>query len=365
MSFKKQFRMSILNSPIQIQSVKFKNRMVVSPMCMYSAKNGEMNDFHLVHYGARALGGFGLIIVEATAITPEGRITNGDLGLWSDEQMEMQKRVVAFCQKNGAKMGIQLAHAGRKASHQLPQEGAKQICSTELEGWKTMSSSDLPFEEGEEAPISLDKRGIIEIKEAFINATRRAKEIGYDVIEIHAAHGYLFHQFYSPLCNVRTDEYGGGFENRIRFLLEVVEAVRKEWKGVLFVRISASDWVDGGWTIEDSVLLSKELKQVGVDLIDTSSGGNVPKAPIYSFAGYQSDFAMQIRQEAAILTGAVGRITTAKLSEETLQQGKADLIFYGREALRQPNFPMQALHELSDDVNWPVQYERAKLKIEK
>lgn len=353
-----------LFAPLQMNSFELKNRLVVSPMCMYSANDGMMNDFHLVHYGSWAIGGFGLIMVEATSVSPEGRITYKDLGLWSDEQIEMQRKVVDFCHQHNAKMGIQLAHAGRKASHHPPKDGAKQIAPGELNGWLTVSSSELSFNEGEVAPISLDKAGMDKVKHDFVMAVRRAKEVGYDVVEIHAAHGYLFHQFYSPLCNQRTDEYGGSFQNRIRFLLEVVELVRKEWDKTLFVRISASDWIDGGWDISDSIELAKELKIRGVDLIDTSSGGNVPKAPIYSFAGYQSDFSAQIKKEAQIMTGAVGKITTGLFSEELLQQNKADLIFYGREALRQPNFPLQAAYELKEDIEWPVQYVYAKRKID-
>jgi 2,4-dienoyl-CoA reductase-like NADH-dependent reductase (Old Yellow Enzyme family) len=308
------------------------------------------------------LGGFGLIITEATAVSPEGRITNGDLGLWNVEQEEMQRKVISFCQKQGAKMGIQLAHAGRKASHQLPQEGSRQIPPTEKNGWQTVSSSEVPFLDDEIAPVSLDYKGLNKVKNDFIEATKRACDIGYDVLEIHAAHGYLFHQFYSPLCNERTDEYGGSFENRIRFLIETIELVRKEWKKALFVRISASDWIEGGWTIDDSVRLAKKLKEIGVDLVDTSSGGNVPKAPIYSFAGYQVDFSAQIKEKATIKTGAVGKITTALLSEDILQSNKADLIFYGREALRQPNLPLLESMSLGDDFDWPIPYERAKLK---
>ena len=355
--------MSILFSPLKIKSKTFKNRMVVSPMCMYSSVDGFANDFHLVHLGSRAVGGSALIIQEATAVSPEGRITHGDMGLWKDAHIEKSKQIVDFVHSQNALMGIQLAHAGRKASYQLPKDGARKIAPEDKNGWQTVSASALPFREGEPAPIALDALGIEKVKNDYAEATRRAEKAGYDVVEIHAAHGYLFHQFYSPLANERTDEYGGSFENRIRFLLEVTEVVRKEWpeEKPLFVRISATDWTEGGWTVEDAVKLSVELKKLGVDLIDTSSGGNVPKATIPSKPGYQVPFAAQIKKEANILTGAVGQITTAEQSEEILKTGKADLILYARESLRQPYFPLHAATELGVDVEWPLQYQRAKI----
>jgi 2,4-dienoyl-CoA reductase-like NADH-dependent reductase (Old Yellow Enzyme family) len=355
--------MCILFSPLKIKNTTFKNRMVVSPMCMYSSVDGFANDFHLVHLGSRAVGGSALIIQEATAVCPEGRITYGDMGIWNDEHIRKPKEIVDFVHAQNALIGIQLAHAGRKASYQLPQEGAKKIAPEEKNGWQSVSSSALPFREDEPAPIALDANGIEKVKNDYLMATRRAEKAGYDVVEIHAAHGYLFHQFYSPLANERTDAYGGSFENRIRLLLEVTEVVRKEWpdEKPLFVRISATDWTEGGWTIEDSVKLSVALKKLGVDLIDTSSGGNIPKATIPSEPGYQAGFAAQIKKEANILTGAVGQITTAKQSEELLNQEKADLIFMGRESLRNPYFPLHAAKDLVVDVNWPIQYQRAKL----
>ncbi|MCG2420355.1 NADH:flavin oxidoreductase/NADH oxidase [Aequorivita sp. F47161] len=355
--------MSILFSPLKIKNTTFKNRTVVSPMCMYSCVDGYANDFHLVHLGSRAVGGFGLIIQEATAVSPEGRISYGDMGLWNDEQIRKPKEIVEFVHAHNALIGIQLAHAGRKASHQLPQEGAKKIAPTDKNGWQTVSASALPFRETEPAPLALDAEGIEKVKNDYKAATIRAKMAGYDVVEIHAAHGYLFHQFYSPLANKRTDKYGGSFENRIRFLLEVTEIVRAEWpdEKPLFVRISATDWTEGGWTIDDSVKLAIALKKLGVDLIDVSSGGNVPKATIPSEPGYQAGFAAQIKKEADILTGAVGQITTAEQSETILKEGKADLILYARESLRQPYFPLNAAKELNVDVAWPIQYERAKI----
>ena len=332
-------------------------------MCMYSSVEGFANDFHLVHLGSRAVGGSALIIQEATAVSPDGRITYGDMGIWKEEHIEKAKQIVDFVHSQNALIGIQLAHAGRKASYQLPKEGARKIAPEKENGWQTVSASPLPFREEEPAPIALDAAGIEKVKKDYAAATQRAEKAGYDVVEIHAAHGYLFHQFYSPLANERTDEYGGGFENRIRFLLEVTEVVRKEWpeEKPLFVRISATDWTEGGWTVEDSVKLSVKLKELGVDLIDTSSGGNVPRATIPSEPGYQVPFAAQIKKEVNILTGAVGQIRTAEQSEAILQEGKADLILYARESLRQPYFALHAANELNEDVDWPLQYERAKI----
>ncbi|MEH6765805.1 MAG: NADH:flavin oxidoreductase/NADH oxidase [Aequorivita antarctica] len=355
--------MYLLFSPLKIKTKIFKNRMVVSPMCMYSSEDGFANDFHLVHLGSRAVGGSALIIQEATAVSPEGRITHGDMGLWKDEHIKKSKQIVDFVHSQNALIGIQLAHAGRKASYQLPKDGARKIAPELENGWQTVSASALSFRESEPIPVALDAEGIEKVKIDYAEATRRAEKAGYDVVEIHAAHGYLFHQFYSPLANKRSDEYGGSFENRIRFLLEVTKVVRKEWSDEkpLFVRISATDWTEGGWTIEDSVKLSVKLKELGVDLIDTSSGGNVPHATIPSEPGYQVPFAAQIKKEAHIFTGAVGQITTAAQSEEILKEGKADLILYARESLRQPYFPLHAAHELDVDVDWPLQYERAKI----
>lgn len=356
--------MNILFSPLQIRTTTFKNRMAVSPMCMYSSIDGFANDFHLVHLGSRATGGFGLIIQEATAVSPEGRISYGDLGIWKDGHVEKLKQIVDFCHSQGALVGIQLAHAGRKASHHLPKDGAAKIAADQENGWQTVSASALPFREEEPAPLALDFQGIQKVKDDYIAATRRAKQAGYDVVEIHAAHGYLFHQFYSPLANERTDRYGGSFGNRIRFLLEVVSGVKKEWgtEKPLFVRISATDWTEGGWTIEDSVKLSERLKELGVDLIDTSTGGNVPHATIPSAPGYQAGFAGTIKKETGIMTGAVGQINTAALSEEILQNGMADLILYARESLRQPYLPLHFAHQLKENIHWPLQYQRAKMR---
>lgn len=332
-------------------------------MCQYSSVDGFANDWHLVHLGSRAVGGAALIIQEATAVSPEGRITYADMGLWKDEQIEKLQQIVAFIHAQGALAGIQLAHAGRKASHEKPWNGGKLIPSDQPNGWKTVAPSPIPFNEGTEAPIKLDKAGIQKIIDDHVAATERAIKIGYDVIEIHAAHGYLFHQFYSPLSNKRTDEYGGTFKNRVRILLEVAEAVQKVWgnEKPLFVRLSATDWTEGGWDVEDSVILAAMLKEKGVDLIDTSSGGNVPHAKIPLKPGYQVEFAERIKAEAGILTGAVGLITNAQQADMILEKGQADIILIARESLRDPYFPLHAANALGDDaIPWPVQYERAK-----
>lgn len=356
--------MSKLLSPLTIKNTTFKNRIVISPMCQYSSEDGFANDWHLVHLGSRAVGGAALLIQEATAVSPEGRITSADMGLWKDEHIEKLKQIVTFIHTQNALAGVQLAHAGRKASAQKPWDGGKQIPSQKANGWQTFAPSALPFREDTEAPAALDKEGIKKVIDDFTAAAQRCVEIGYDVIELHAAHGYLLHQFYSPLSNNRTDEYGGSFENRIRLLLEITDAVRRVWshKKPLFVRLSATDWTEGGWTIEDSVRLSSLLKARGVDLIDTSSGGNVAKANIPLKPGYQVSFAEQIKRESNILTGAVGLITDAQQADTILEKEQADLIFIARESLRDPYFPLHAAQQLGDDYNYPVQYERAKPK---
>ncbi|GAA4340059.1 NADH:flavin oxidoreductase/NADH oxidase [Mucilaginibacter gynuensis] len=354
--------MSKLFSPITIKNITFRNRIVVSPMCEYSATDGFANHWHLVHLGAMAVGGAGLIITEAAAVSPEGRISPSDLGIWKDEQIEKLKEITGFIQEHGAVAGIQLAHAGRKASHTEPWNGGKLIPSADPSGWQTVSVSPVPFAAGTEAPVELDKAGIDKVIADFKAATLRAIEAGFKLVEVHAAHGYLIHQFLSPLTNKRTDEYGGSFENRIRLLLQVVDAVNEVWPAdlPLFVRISATDWADGGITIDDSVQLARVLKDKGVDLIDSSTGGIMPGIKIPVKPGYQVEFAEAIKQQAAILTGAVGLITEAKQAEAILQAEQADLIVMARELLRDPHFPLRAAHELGDDIKWPVQYERAK-----
>lgn len=350
-----------LFSPLTIRSIEIKNRITVSPMCQYSSTDGFANDWHLVHLGAMATGGAGLIITEATAVSPEGRISAADLGIWKDEHIEMLEKITTFIHKHGAIAGVQLAHAGRKASHAEPWNGGKQI-PVLSGGWQTVSATGAPFAEGEEKPLELDKEGINKVVEDFKEATYRAVKAGFKVIEIHAAHGYLIHQFLSPLSNHRTDEYGGSFENRTRLLLEVTDTVRAAWPAEypLFVRISATDWTPGGWTGEDSVKLATLLKDRGVDLIDCSTGGNVPKAQIPVGPGYQVQFAEKVKSEADILTGAVGMITTPQQADQIIQSGQADLAVIAREHLRDPHFALRAAHVLGHDVKWPLQYERAK-----
>jgi len=354
---------SKLFSPIQIKSIAFKNRIVVSPMCQYSAEDGFANDWHLVHLGSRASGGAALIIQEATAVSPEARISPGDLGLWKDEQIEKLQSINRFIVSQNAIPGIQLAHAGRKASAAIPWKGDIKLDETNG-GWKTVAPSAKSFQENEKLPIALDKIGIQKVISDFKSATKRTVQAGYKVVEIHAAHGYLLHQFLSPLSNFRTDEYGGSFENRIRLLLEVLEAVQSEWPEdlPLFVRISATDWADGGWNIEESVQLSKILKEKGVDLIDVSSGGLVSHQQIPLGPNYQVPFAERIKKETGILTGAVGLITESSQAESIVASGQADLVLFARESLRNPNLALAFAKELNADIQWPKQYERAKIK---
>ncbi|MFC3334957.1 NADH:flavin oxidoreductase/NADH oxidase [Flavobacterium palustre] len=353
---------SLLFSPLSIKSITLKNRVVISPMCQYSSIDGFANDWHLVHLGSRASGGAGLVIQEATAVAPEGRISPEDLGIWKDEHIEKLKAITAFIKSQNAVPGIQLAHAGRKASVSSPWKGNKKLQSSEG-GWQTIAPSAIPYHDTEAfLPEALDKNGIQKLISDFKSATKRAVEAGYEVLEIHAAHGYLNHQFLSPLSNSRTDEYGGSFENRIRFTMEVLEAVQSEWPVdlPLFVRISATDWAEGGWNIEESIQFSEILKEKGVDLIDVSSGGLVSHQKIPLEPGYQVSFAEKIKKETGILTGAVGLITEAIQAEAILQSEKADLVLFARESLRNPNLGLDFARALGDDVVWPPQYERAK-----
>lgn len=351
-----------LFSPLQIKSLRFKNRMVISPMCQYSATDGFANDWHLVHLGSRASGGAALIIQEATAVSPEGRISPGDLGLWKDEHIKKLQSINQFIISQNAIPGIQLAHAGRKASVSEPWNGNKKLEETDG-GWDTVAPSALGYHSNEKPPIALDKTGIQKVISNFKSATKRAVKAGYQVVEIHAAHGYLLHQFLSPLSNIRTDDYGGSFENRIRLLLEVLEAVQSEWPEnlPLFVRISATDWAEGGWNIEESVQLSQLLKEKGVDLMDVSSGGLVSHQQISLGPNYQVPFAERIKKDIGILTGAVGLITDADQSEAIVATGKADLVLFARESLRNPNLALDFAKELGADISWPKQYERAKI----
>ncbi|MEO7982561.1 MAG: NADPH dehydrogenase NamA [Bacteroidota bacterium] len=353
--------MARLFAPLTLGNIELKNRIVVSPMCEYSSEDGFANDWHLVHLGSRAVGGAGLIIAEATAVSPEGRITLGCLGIWKDEHIEFLQRITKFIMGQGAVPGIQLAHAGRKASHQVPWKGGQAL--TKEEGaWETLAPSAVAYKEGEPVPRAMGKAAIQLAVDDFKEAAVRALKAGFKIIEIHAAHGYLINEFLSPLSNHRDDEYGGSFENRIRFLSEIIAAVRTVWLHdlPLFVRISATDWVEGGWTIEDSVRLASILKDKGVDLIDCSSGGNSHAQKIAVSSLYQVPFAEQIKKETGMLTGAVGLITTAQQAEQILQNDQADLIILARQFLRDPYFPLHAAKELGEDVVWPRQYERAK-----
>jgi 2,4-dienoyl-CoA reductase-like NADH-dependent reductase (Old Yellow Enzyme family) len=354
--------MSLLFTPIQFKSISSKNRLVMSPMCMYSAVDGMPNDWHIQHYVSRAVGGVGIIVQEATAVLPEGRISYADLGIWNEEQVAAYKPIVAQIKAHGAVAGIQLAHAGRKASCEVSWNKGWQI-KEGPHAWTPVAPSSLPFHPTDVVPHELSKDEIKDRVIAFKEAARRALAAGYQLIEIHAAHGYLIHEFYSPVSNHRTDEYGGSFENRIRFLLEIIDAVNEVWPKELplFVRISATDWIGKeGWELEDSIALAKILKVKGVDVIDCSTGANVRKVEIPIAPNYQVPFAAGIKTGAGIATGAVGLITEARQAEDILQAGQADLIFLGRVLLRNPYFPLQAARELNAELNWPAQYERAR-----
>ncbi|WP_330442393.1 NADH:flavin oxidoreductase/NADH oxidase [Flavobacterium sp. C4GT6] len=355
---------SKLFSLLQIKSIILKNRIVISPMCQYSAHNGFANNWHLVHLGSRAIGGAGLIIQEATAVSPEGRITPEDLGIWSDEHIEKLKEITSFILTENAVPGIQLAHAGRKASTSPPWQERRLLTEAE-NGWQTLAPSAIPYyDNNPHPPKEMTREDIQKVIQDFKDAARRAHEACYKVLEIHAAHGYLIHQFLSPLCNNRTDEYGGSFENRIRLLLEILEAVKTEWPNdlPLFVRISGTDWAPGGWDIDESVTLAKILKEKGVDVVDCSSGGAVHHQKIPVTPGYQVPIAERIKKETGIHTGAVGLITNAHQAEEVLYKEQADLVFFARESLRDPNIGLNFAHELKADIIWPKQYERAQLE---
>jgi 2,4-dienoyl-CoA reductase-like NADH-dependent reductase (Old Yellow Enzyme family) len=351
--------MSALFEPFALRGLTLKNRLVVSPMCQYSAVDGFANDWHLVHLGSRAVGGAGLLILEATAVSPEGRITPDDLGIWQDEHVDFLRRINQFIEGQGCAPGVQLAHAGRKASTYAPWKGHGAVAEG---GWETVAPSAVAFTDTYPLPVALDAAGIKKVIADFRAAAERSVRAGFKLIEIHAAHGYLLHQFLSPLSNQRTDTYGGSFENRIRLMLEVVAAVRQAVPDdfPVVVRISATDWTEGGWTADDSVQLAAWLRDRGVDLIDASTGGNVPRASIPVGPGYQVEFAERIRREVGLATGAVGLITTPAEAEAIVASGQADLVLLGREELRDPYFPLHAAHELGAEVAWPVQYERAK-----
>jgi 2,4-dienoyl-CoA reductase-like NADH-dependent reductase (Old Yellow Enzyme family) len=349
-----------LFQPLNLGNVTLRNRIAISPMCEYSAVDGLPNDWHLVHLGSRAVGGAGLVFTEATAVSAEGRISPGDTGIWNEAQAEAWMRIAAFIHAQGAAAGIQLAHAGRKASTDVPWRRGKPL-TAEQGGWTPVAPSALPFDDGYATPAALDAAGIAKVIADFSAATRRSLEAGFRVIEIHAAHGYLLHEFLSPLSNRRDDQYGGSLANRARLLREVVAAVRLEWAAPapLVVRVSATDWAAGGWDIDECVELARWLKQDGVDLIDCSSGGNVPQVKIPLGPGYQVPFAARIRREAGIATGAVGLITEPEHANTIIERGDADLVLMARESLRDPYFPRRAAAELGAAIEAPVQYQRA------
>ena len=352
-----------LFSPLTLRGVTLRNRVAVSPMCQYSSEDGFADDWHLVHLGSRAVGGAGLVLSEAAAVEARGRITPQDLGIWKDEHIDFLSRVTRFISEHGAAPGIQLAHAGRKASTYRPwDEGRGTVPPTEG-GWSVVGPSAEAFVDTYPQPTALEEDELGEIVEAFADAAGRAVKAGFKVAELHAAHGYLLHSFLSPLVNTRTDRYGGSFENRVRLVLEVTDAVRAVWPEdlPLFVRISASDWTKGGWTVDDSVALARLLKARGVDLIDCSSGGAVPGVKIPVGPGYQLPFAAQVKREAGIATGAVGLITEAKQADRIIREGEADVVLLARELLRDPYWPLHAARELGLEVEplWEPQYQRA------
>jgi 2,4-dienoyl-CoA reductase-like NADH-dependent reductase (Old Yellow Enzyme family) len=347
-----------LLSPLTIRGVTFRNRIVMSPMCQYSAEEGLANDWHLVHLGSRAVGGVALVVVEATAVTRDGRISPGDMGIWSDQHVEPLARIARFIGSQGAVAGIQLAHAGRKASCEPPWLGGASLKTTESGRWPVLAPSPLPFYDGDPPPVELDEAAIAGIVTAFEAATSRALAAGFQVIESHAAHGYLLHEFLSPLSNRRTDQYGGSLENRMRLPLQVVETLRRTMPAELplFVRISATDWADGGWDLDQSVVFARRAKDLGVDLIDVSSGALVPQVHIPVAKGYQVPLARRIRHDAAIKTGAVGLITEPQYADELVTAGDADLVFIGRELLREPYWALKAQHALGAEPMWPIPY---------
>ncbi|MFI5342957.1 MAG: NADH:flavin oxidoreductase/NADH oxidase [Chlamydiales bacterium] len=347
-----------LLSPLTIRSVNLRNRIAYPPMCQYIAKDGFADDWHLVHLGSRAVGGAGLIFVEATAVTAQGRISPGDLGVWSDDHIAPLARIAAFIQRMGSVPAIQLAHAGRKGSCLQPWNNRGEFMLLEEGGWPLMAPSAIPFHAGDQPPKEMDKVEIKEVIDAFIAAAQRSIKAGFKIIEVHSAHGYLLHSFLSPLSNHRKDEYGGSLQNRMRLLIELVKELRKTIPETmpLFVRISATDWVEGGWDIEQSIALAHALKPLGVDLIDVSSGGMVPHAKIPVKPGYQVPFSTRIREECAIKTGAVGLITEANQANDIIMSGAADLTFIGRQMMRDPYFGLHVEHALDYKQSWPISY---------
>ncbi|WP_413513108.1 NADH:flavin oxidoreductase/NADH oxidase [Myroides odoratus] len=353
--------MKKLFTPLPLTHHTLKNRLIVSPMCQYSATDGFATDWHLVHLGQFATGQAAAVIQEATAIVPEGRITYGDLGIWSDAHIEKLQQITQFIKAQNCIPGIQLAHAGRKSSCEKPWISRDQIAPDQLNGWQTIAPSTLPFNAKDRPPVALTKAEITQLVQSFKEATIRAIKAGYEIIELHGAHGYLIHQFFSPLINDRTDEYGGCFENRIRFLVEIIAAIKPVLTTQsLWVRISATDWADGGWNIEESVALAQILQEKGVEVIDVSTGGAVRHQKITTGLNYQVPFAAKIKKQSSLLVGAVGEIKTGAQAEAILQQNNADLVLIGREFLRDPHFVMTAARALEVDISWASQYERGK-----
>ncbi len=352
----------MLFDPLKLRDVTLRNRIAVSPMCQYSAEDGRANDWHLVHLGSRAVGGAALVVFEATAVEPRGRISPGDLGLWEDGQIEPLARIVRFVEAQGAIPCLQIAHAGRKASTRAPWDEGGAPIPESRGGWRVVGPSAIPFAPGHPVPEPLDAEGIAAEVRAFVAAARRAVAAGFRAIEVHAAHGYLIHQFLSPIANPREDAYGGSLENRTRFAREVVAAVREAWpeRLPLLVRISATDWADGGWTVDESVQLARAFRDLGVDLVDTSSGGMVATARVPVGAGYQTAFADRIRREAGIATGAVGMITSPEQADHVLRTGQADVVLLARELLRDPYWPLHAAPRVRGAIEWPRQYLRAR-----
>jgi 2,4-dienoyl-CoA reductase-like NADH-dependent reductase (Old Yellow Enzyme family) len=347
-----------LLDPLTVRGVKLRNRIVVSPMCQYCARDGMADDWHLVHLGSRAVGGAGLVFVEASAVTAQGRITSADMGIWEDRHIPPLARIADFTHRMGAVAGIQLAHAGRKASCRPPFEGGVRLKTPEEGAWPVIAPSAIPFREDDPLPCALDEAGIREVTAAFTAAAGRAVQAGFRIIEIHGAHGYLLHSFLSPLSNQRTDRYGGSLENRMRLLLEVATALREAIPQdmPLFTRISSTDWVEGGWDLPQSIDLARALRPLGVDLIDCSSGALIPTAKVPAAPGFQVPFAAAIRKEAGILTGAVGLITQPEQASEIVASGQADLVFLAREMLREPYWALKAEQNLGEVQSWPLQY---------
>ena len=349
-----------LFEPIQQRSLSLRNRIVVSPMCQYSAIDGLPDHWHLVHLGSRAVGGAGAVIAEATAVSAQGRISPGDTGLWNEAQLAAWRPIATFIAAQGAVPGVQLGHAGRKASAQRPWEGGGALTAAQG-AWSTVAPSAVPFDAGWHEPLALDAAGIHQVVADFRAAAQRALAAGFKLVELHGAHGYLLHQFLSPLSNRREDEYGGSFENRTRLAREVVAAVREVWPEELplWLRLSATDWAEGGWDVEQSVQLSRDMQALGVDLVDVSSGGLLPHVKIPLGPGYQVPFAARVRRAAGVATGAVGLITEAKQAGEIVANGEADVVLIARESLRDPYFPRRAAQELGASLPAPVQYQRA------